>query len=75
MLYLPVEEQLFSPFLGHYTSFGIRALRQVQERWQEVLFLSDVSCDGALVLRLAGECTRLQAAPCHLLDIALDAIS
>ncbi len=75
ILYLPVEEQLSSPGLGAYHSFGIRALQPVSEHWQEVAFLSDVSCDGAFVLRLAGACTQGQAALCHLRDIVLDALA
>ena len=75
IFYLPVEEQLFSPALGRYTSFGLRAVQPVRQRWREVSFLSDVSCDGALVLRLAASCTEGQPALCHLRDIVLDAIS
>ncbi len=70
--YLPFEGECFSPSLGRYRSFGLRALRETPERDEELMLLPDISTDFAFVLRLAHLLTRRQLPPTHLLDAMED---
>ena len=70
----PVKQSLFSPELGNYRSYGIRALVAAPGGCTEACLISDVSCDFAFVSRLAERCTLLQLDPAHLLDVVLDAL-
>ena len=70
-----VEENLTQPDIGPYRSHGSCAEQKTPAGWEKVLFISDVSCNGALVTRLAALCTELQLEPCHLMNVVLDAIS
>ena len=72
--YLPTEEQLSSPYLGEYLSFGIAAFKICGGRREQVAFISDVSTDKAFVEQLARRCTDAQLDPTHLKDVALDSI-
>lgn len=72
--YLPIEEQLFSPYLGQYHSFGIAAFKICSGRQEQVAFISDVSTDKAFVEQLARRCTEAHLDPVHLKDVALDSI-
>ena len=45
--YLSIEEQLSSPYLGQYHSFGIAAFEICNGRREQVAFISDVSTDEA----------------------------
>lgn len=73
--YLPVEERLYSPYLGQYRSFGIAAFRVCGEQREQVAFASDVSTDETFAEQLAQRCTDAQLDPVHLKDVALDSIS
>ena len=73
-LFQPVKEFLFSPELGDYCSYGLRAFVLTAVSCSEVCFVSDVSCDPIFVSLLAEKCTRLQLDPMHLLDVILDAL-
>lgn len=72
--YLPVEEELFSPEFGPYTSFGIHIFRITNAGREELGFLSDVSTDRAFVSALAGRCTQAQLDPVHLIDVVTDSL-
>ncbi|MDO4270684.1 MAG: DUF6514 family protein [Eubacteriales bacterium] len=72
--FVPVEETLYSPEIGTYHSFGIRALEKQSGKWVETAFVSDVCCERAFVDRLAEQCRQRQVAPCHLLDVVLDGL-
>ena len=72
--YLPIKEQLYSPYLGQYHSFGIAAFEICNGRREQVAFISDVSTDEAFAERLAKRCTDAQLDPVHLKDVALDSI-
>lgn len=67
--YLPIENEVFSPYLGRYRTFGLRVLRSGEEGEEEVMILPDISTDFAFALRLAELFTAKQLDPIHLLDI------
>ena len=73
-LYLPVKENLDSPELGCYCSFGLEAFRVTEGQMKRVAFVSDISTIEAMVSTLACRCTRLQLYPLHLRDIIEDAL-
>lgn len=70
--YLPIENEVFSPYLGWYRTFGLRVLRTGGKEEAEVMILPDVSTDFGFVLRLAGLFTEKQLDPVHLLDVIGD---
>ena len=70
--YLSIENEVFSPCLGRYRTFGLRVLRSGEEGEEEVMILPDISTDFAFALRLAGLFTAKQLDPIHLLDIIED---
>ena len=72
--YVPSEESLFSPLIGHYRSFGIAVYQYTKNGWERKSFFSDVSTDASLVTTLAQRCTRGQLSPDHLLDVLFDSI-
>lgn len=72
--YLPVREQLSSPYVGNYVAYGIRALETDGGDWREVAFVSDISTSSSFTKRLAKLFTDGQLAPIHFLDAVLDAI-
>lgn len=55
--YISVSEELSSPYLGRYHSFGIAAQREAAGHWQVVCKVSDVSTDPVFVENLAARCT------------------
>lgn len=71
-LYLPVENEVHSPYIGQYRTFGLRVLRSEKEVDTEVMTLPDVSTDFDFTLRLASLFTRKQLDPLHLLDVLED---
>lgn len=68
-LYLPVENEIRSPWTGPYRAFGLRVLRNGDEGDRELMVLPGVSTDFAFTLRLASLFTRKQLDPLQLLDI------
>lgn len=72
--YISVSEELSSPYLGRYRSFGIAAQREAAGHWQVVCKVSDVSTDPVFVENLAARCTAGQLEPVHLMDIIEDAL-
>ncbi|MBC8545352.1 hypothetical protein H8711_00180 [Clostridiaceae bacterium NSJ-31] len=70
--YLARKEQLVSPELGEYESFGIQAWsgNLVPERL--LFFVSDISTEEATVVDLVQRCHRLQLSPDHISDILAD---
>lgn len=72
--YLPIQNELFSPEIGTYQSFGLRVLRVRDGRDEEVMILPDVSTDFSFTLRLASLFTEKQLDPIHLVDVLLDLI-
>lgn len=71
-LYLPVENEVRSPYIGLYRTFGLRVLRSEKNIDTEVMTLPDVSTDFEFTLRLASLFTRKQMDPLHLLDVLED---
>ena len=72
--YISVSEELSSPILGQYHSFGIAAQEEVAGHWRQICQVSDVSTDPIFVENLAARCTAGQLEPVHLLDVIEDAL-
>lgn len=72
--YLLVEEQLFTPELGAYRSFGIEALCPSPQGSERLAYVSDVSTDRAFAAALAERCRRGGLSPVHLRDFITDAL-
>lgn len=71
-LYLPIENEMDSPYLGKYRAFGLRVLRNEADQDRELMVLPDISTDFGFILRLASLFTRKQLDPLHLLDVLED---
>lgn len=70
----PIEQQLSTPELGEYRSYGIQAFITTPAGCEEAGLVSDVSCDPEFTACLADRCQRLQLDPVHLMDVILDAL-
>ena len=70
-----VMERLYHPACGAYTSFGIAACSTSHGRHRNLRFISDVSVDPVLVLRLAARCTACQLDPSQLMDVVEDLLA
>ncbi len=66
--YLPIENEVFSPYIGRYHTFGLRVLQEDEE----LMILPDVSTDFDFTLRLASLFTKKQLSPLHILDVLED---
>lgn len=66
--YLPIENEVSSPYIGRYHTFGL----QVFQEAEELMILPDISTDFGFTLRLASLFTRKQLSPLHLLDVLED---
>ena len=71
-LYLPIESEVNSPYLGTYRAFGLRVLRNEAGKDTELMILPDVSTDFNFTLHLASLFTKKQLDPLHLLDVLED---
>lgn len=65
--YIPVKEDLFSKELGRYTTFGIKVMLVVDEKY-EIGTASDVSDDYSVADRIANYCNKKQVSPLDLLN-------
>ena len=74
LLFLPVEQELFAPHIGHYRSYGIAAVCLSCSRCEIPAFVSDVSTDYSFVSHLADLFTRNYLDPLHLLNVIEDFI-
>ena len=72
--YLPVESELYSPYIGTYKTFGLQVLRTDHDRDEKIMLLPDISTSFSFVLRLACVFTQKQLDPIHLLDVIEDSI-
>lgn len=70
--YLPIENEVFSPYIGKYRTFGLRVMRTGGEEDEELMILPDISTDYGFILRLAGLFTRKQLDPLHLAEVIED---
>ena len=69
--YLPIEEQITTPELCTYHTYGICVK---DEAGNTVTVLSDISCDKQMVTDLAARCTRGELVPEQLIDVVLNSI-
>ena len=74
LLFLPVEQHLFAPDLGHYRYYGIAAVYLSRSRCEIPAFVSDVSTDYSFVSHLADLFTHNHLDPLHLLNVIEDFI-
>lgn len=70
--YQIVRQELESPGLGRYVSYGIEAV--TLPGGQRLTFVSDVSTDPSFAAALADRCTEGALDPAQLLDVVLDAL-
>lgn len=73
-LYLPVKQQLYQEDLGNYISYGIAAWRFPALRLSPCIFISDVTLNRRVVVRLCRQCTVGQLDPRQLEDVVEDFI-
>ena len=69
--YVVVQEDLFSPELGWYRSYGIGA---ENNKGEQITFVSDVSLEKVFTEEIAKRCTKGQLAPDQLLDVIFNFI-
>ena len=69
--YLSVEQVLFSAEVGEYTTYGISVL---DDREDEIVFISDVSLDESKVQNLCKQCTYGGLSVNQLCDVIEDLI-
>lgn len=74
LLFLPVEQELFVPYIGHYRSYGIAAVYFSFFRCEIPAFVSDVSTDCSFVSHLADLFTRNHLDPLHLSNVIEDSL-
>lgn len=70
--YLPIENEMRSPYLGSYQTFGLQICRIDPCIDEEIMRIPDISANYIFVLRLAELFTRKQLDPLHLLDVLED---
>lgn len=58
--YLPIENEVFSPSIGQYRTFGLRVVQSGETGERELMILPALSTDYGFILRLAGIFTRKQ---------------
>lgn len=68
------EENLSSPYIGDYISFGIIVCDITTEKKQEMFRVSDVAVDKMVVKTMSELCTKEQLEPIHLYDVIEDTI-
>mgnify|MGYP007100289389 CR=1 FL=1 len=71
-LYLSIESEQASPYMGPYQAFGLRVYKVRDGVNEEILCLPDISTDAAFVLHLADIFSREQLDPIHLPDVMED---
>lgn len=70
--YLTIEENLYSPDIGEYRSFGICAYQITRAGLEKLFTISDVSVNVDIVSNLAKLCTEEQLEPIHLRNVTYD---
>lgn len=70
--YQIVRQELETPELGRYVSYGIEAV--ALPGGQRLAFVSDISTDPSFAADLADRCTAGALDPAQLLDVVLDAL-
>ena len=48
-LYLPIESELYSPYIGPYKTFGLQVLRTDHDHDEKIMLLPDISTDFSFV--------------------------
>lgn len=71
-LYFAIKQKLFASDIGHYTSYGIMAMRVRLRGWKCIAFIPDVSASMSKAVVLAMCCTVGQLDPAQLLDVVED---
>ena len=71
-LYLPIESERASPYIGSYHTFGLQVRKVFDNMDKEVICLPDISTDASFVPHLADIFSREQLDPIHLSDVIED---
>ena len=71
-LYQKFKENLSSPYIGKYVSFGIVVFYILYKQKTELLRISDISVDEEKVENISELCTQEQLDPIHIYDIIED---
>ena len=74
-VYRAIKEQLCTPELGVYITFGIEAVAKTKQGPARCAWISDVGLEGERVGALAERCTRYALEPVHLLNVVEDALA
>lgn len=69
-----VKQDYCTEDAGRYTAYAISAEEQTPRGWINAFTVQDISCDPALVCRMAEQCTRFQVSPVHLPDVIQDTL-
>lgn len=73
-LYLPFEQVLFAPDIGHYHTFGLQVIHVENGIEKELIRVDDVSTDTTFIHDFAHLLTTEQLHPIHLYDVIEDFI-
>ena len=73
--YRIVKEELVSPYIGIYQTYGIAAFERIGETLAQRAFVSDVSIDETFAASLAERCTAAQLDPRQLEDVVRDELN
>ena len=73
--YRIVQEELVSPYMGTYQTYGIAAFERTGETLVQRAFVSDVSTDEQFAATLAERCTAAQLDPRQLEDVVRDELN
>lgn len=58
--YMPIENEVFSPSIGRYRTFGLRVVQSGEGGERELMILPALSTDYGFILHLAGVFTKKQ---------------
>ena len=72
--YRSVQEQLRSPELGDYRTYGVCACQVEQNRTTEILAIHDVFLNAADALSFVRRCNQLELSPISLWDVIQDTV-
>ena len=73
-LYLPIESERTSPYIGLYHAFGLQVCKVQDGVDEEITCLLDISTDDSFVLRRADIFNQKQHNPIHLPDVMEDSL-
>lgn len=67
-------EQQYHPDLGWYTTYLLSAEQKVDNSWEQMEIIHDVTPNRALAQKIAFLCTEYQLSPIHMRDVIEDMV-